>query len=174
MAYASGSDVAGLVRHVMGGASDFTSTSSPTSTQVAAWLTSGCAIIEAKVGSRGYGAIPVTSPVYGVAKDINAFYAAWQAELSLISARVDRTENTRDQRFFRAFERLLEFLSKMNLSVLGVSRTRGFSPPYAGGISQDDKDANNNGDTVQSRFQRGQFVNPERMEPVTNTSVSAS
>ena len=97
------------------------------------------------------------------------------AELSTISARVDRMENTRDERFKRAFDSQLALLTGMDLSVLGVSRTRGYSAPYAGGISQSDKDANDDdGDTVQGRFQRGQMRNPETQDPVSTTTTSAS
>ena len=175
MAYACPLHVAALTPHIINAACDFTASTNPTSAEVEVWLSSGCAIIEAKIGSRGYGAIPTNSPVYELARGINTFYAAWMAELSTISARVDRMENTRDERFKKAFDSQLAILTGMDLSVLGVSRTRGYSLPYSGGLRITDKDANDDdGDTVQGRFQRGQMRNPEAQDPVSTTTTSAS
>src|SRR3990167_945054 len=165
MAYAVASDVSSLTRHLTSN-SAFTDDTNPASAQVAAWLSSGCAIIESRIGTRGYGAIPANSPAYGLATAANAFYAAWMAELSVISARVSRDENTRDDRFKRAFESQMTILMTMDLSMLGVSRTRRPPTPYAGGVSVIDKQANeDNTDIVQGRFRRGQFLNPEADEP---------
>lgn len=165
MAYSSPSDVASVAAHLANSGCDFTASTNPTFTQVAAYLSTGCAIIEARIGTRGYGAIPTDSPAYGLATAANTFYGAWQSELSRISAAVNRMENTRDDRFKRAFESMLDMLTGMDLSVMGVSRSRSYSPPYMGGLRQTDKDENDDGDIVQSRFLRGQFSSPEAGEP---------
>ena len=169
MSYSSASDVSALAPHLLGSSGSFDASSNPTLTEVNSWLSTGCGIIEATIGTRGYGAIGVSSPAYGIAQAAESFYGAWMAELSLISARINYTENTRDERFKRAFQSQLDILMKLDLSVLGVSRSRSIALAYAGGISQSDKDANDDGDIVQSRFQRGQFMNPEGTTPVSNT-----
>ena len=170
MAYASPSDVSILTRSLTSN-SAFTGDTNPASADVATWLSSGCAIIESRIGSRGYGAIPITSPAYDFARQANAFYAAWLAELSIISARVSRDENTRDDRFKRAFETQMQMLDRLDLSRLGVTRSRHSPFPYAGGILQSNKDENEaDTDIVQSRFKKGQFRNPEAGEPLGTSS----
>lgn len=168
MGYCVASDVAALTPHHLSGCATFASDTNPTLTEVNAWISTGCGIIEASIGTRGYGAIPTTSAAYGIAAAANAFWGAYMTELSLISARVDRMENTRDERFKRAFDKQLEILMKLDLSVLGVSRS-GIARPYSGGIRQTDKDNNDDGDVIQSRFRRGQFRNTDAIDPVATT-----
>src|SRR3972149_10765238 len=92
MAYASGTDVASLCRNLVGSASSFDTSTSPNLTQVNLWLSSGCALINATLGTRGYGAIPTTSAAYDFARDANPLYAAWRSENSRHHARVSPGE----------------------------------------------------------------------------------
>ena len=168
MSYASASDVSVLTPHLLNGASVFDTSTSPTLATVNVWLSSGCAIINTKLATHGYGAIPAGNVVYGLAQQAEASYAAWWAERSRLSARVARDENTRDTAFRKDFFSLLDQLALMDLSLLGISRinisSAGYA--YAGGISVSDKDANaSDSDIVQPRFARDMFSNAEVLAP---------
>ena len=164
MAYASGTDVASLCRNLVGSASSFDTSTSPNLTQVNLWLSSGCALINSIIGSRGFGAIPTTSAAYDFARDANALYAAWRAESSRISARVAPGERTRADKFKQDFNDALGELKTMDLSRLGVSVANW--QIYAGGISVADRDSvEADSDRVTSRFIRGMFRNKETIEP---------
>ena len=164
MAYASGTDVASLCRNLVGSASSFDTSTSPNLTQVNLWLSSGCALINATLGTRGYGAIPTTSAAYDFARDANALYAAWRSESSRINARVSPGERTRADKFKQDFNDALNELKAMDLSRLGVSVAN--SQAYAGGISVADRDnVESDSDRVTSRFIRGMFRNKEAIEP---------
>src|SRR3989304_5764711 len=164
MAYASGTDVASLCRNLVGSASSFDTSTSPNLTQVNLWLSSGCALINSVLGTRGYGAIPTPSEAYDFARDSNSLYAAWRAESSRINARVAPGERTRADKFKQDFNDALGELKAMDLSRLGVSVAN--SPVYAGGISVADRDTGEaDSDRVTSRFIRGMFRNKETIEP---------
>ena len=166
MSYASASDVSVLTPHLLNGASVFDTSTSPTLATVNVWLSSGCAIINAKLATHGYGAIPAGNVVYGLAQQAEASYAAWWAERSRLSARVARDENTRDTAFRKDFFSLLDQLALMDLSLLGISRTSAPPSDYAGGISVSDRDANAaDSDIVQPRFARDMFSNAEVLAP---------
>lgn len=173
MAYASSSDVGILSPHLLAGASDFSSSSSPTQTAVNSWLSSGSAIINAKLASKGYSSIGATSGAYGIAQQTNALYGAWMAEISLVSARVAKSENTRADMFKKNFWDLLDMLCELDLSNMGVGR--GNAPPanYGGGISRSDKDTTeSDSDRVTPRFERGQFENIDTLMPISSTPNS--
>ena len=162
MAYASASDVIALCRNLVGSASGFDTSTSPTLTQVNVWLSSGCAMINAVLGSYGYDPIPTSSAAYDLALEANALYAAWLAERSRINARITSDERTRADMFKRDFEYHLDWLSALDLSALGVTQTSAGGRPYAGGISRADKDTvNADADRVPARFARGAFRNKE-------------
>ena len=162
MAYASPSDVSALCRNLVGSASGFDTSTSPTLVQINRWLSSGCAMINAVLGSYGYEPIPTTSTAYDLASETNALYGAWLAERSRINARVTADERTRADMFKRDFEYHLDWLSSLDLSALGVTLTSAGGRPYAGGISRTDKDTvESDSDRVVSRFSRGAFRNKE-------------
>ena len=164
MSYASASDVGALCRNLIGSASGFDTSTSPNGTQVAAWLSSGCALINSVLGTRGYGAIPTTSAAYDFARDANALYAAWRAESSRINARVSPGERTRSDKFKQDFNDAIGELKSMDLSRLGVSVAN--SQVYAGGISVSDRDSvEDDTDRVTPRMRRGMFRNREATEP---------
>ena len=171
MSYSSASDVASLAPHLVSGASTFDTSTSPTLNSVNAWLSSGCAIINSKLASIGYSAIPTNSAAYEFARQAEALFGAQMAERSRLSARVSDDENSRSGVFKKDFDSLLGMLVSMDLSRMGV--TRGNKPPanWAGGIDVTDKDTNADDDTiVQSRFKRGAFRNVEVLEPLTSAS----
>lgn len=170
MAYAAASDVAALVRNIIAPSASFTSSTCVTDTQVAAWLSTGCAVIEAQLGGRGYSAIPATSAAYGVAQQANAIYAAWMVERRFTTQTLQPGERTRADKFKEDFEGLMDTLMELPLSRLGVSQT---SVAYAGGISSSDKQTvAADGDRVGDRFWRGQFRNPLALYPVESTAAS--
>ena len=175
MAYSSASDVAILCPHFLNGASDFSTTSSPTLAAVNSWLSSGCAVINAKLASVGYDAIGTNSAAYEFARQANAFYGAYMAERSRLSARVNKQENTRSDQFRDDFEDMLKMLVGLDLSRMGV--TRGAAPPanYAGGISISDKqEFEDDADRVAPRFGRGMFDNQETIQPDTSNADEQS
>ncbi len=159
MAYCPSSSVAALTRNLVAGASDFDTSTSPTVAQVNSWLSSGCAVINIRLGSAGYGAIPATSGAYDLAAQANALYAAWMAERSRINARTTADERTRADMIKKDFEYMLAALLSDDLSRLGVSQS---GAVYAGGISRSDKDAvEGDSDRVAPRFVSGQFRHPD-------------
>lgn len=167
MGYCSSSDVGALSPHLISGAGDFTTSTSPTLVQVNQWISAGSSIINTRLAAKGYGAIPTTSMAYDFARDINANYGAYRAELSRLSSRVSRDENTRADFFKKAYMDMLNDVVVLDLSNAGVPRD--YAPPanFAGGISVSDKQENDSDpDIVQPRFQRGQFQNAETINPV--------
>lgn len=170
MAYASSSDVSSICPHLIGStASTFDTSTSPTLAEVNAWLSSGSSIINAKLASKGYDAIGANSAAFEFARQANAFYGAYMAERSRLSARVSKQENTRGDVFKSDFEDTLEMLIGLDLSRMGVSRSNAPPTPYAGGISQSDKE-NYEADTdrIAPRFARGMFGNAETQKPDTS------
>ena len=163
MAYAAASNVYALTPGLVKPASAFGAATCPTDTEVAIWLSSGCAIINARLAGAGYGAIPATSAAYDLAVAANALYGAWMAERSRINARVSADERTRADMFKRDFEFHLQQLLSLDLGRSGVTQT---SRAYAGGISKSDKSTvEGNSDRVPSRFTRGAFRHNERLSP---------
>ena len=162
MAFASSSDVAALCRNLVSGASDFSTSTSPTQAQVNAWLSSGCAVITLRLNGMGYGALSSGTAAYELAGQINALYAAWLAERSRINARTTADERTRADMLRKDFDDNLKILIGADLSRAGVSQT---GVAYAGGISADDKDTQEaDSDRVNPRFVRGMFANPEALD----------
>lgn len=155
MAYASACDVGALCRNLLGSASEFDTSTSPTLVMVTSWLSSGCAAIEGKLG----GAVGATSYAYDLVRQANADFAAWMAERSRINARVSADERTRADMFKRDFDALMSILSDMDPTDLGINSATA-SDAWAGGISVSDRDTIvGNSDRVTPRFSRGQFDN---------------
>lgn len=168
MAYASASDVAALCQSLLGPNANFTTSTSPTLTEVSSWLSGGCAILEAKIASRGY-AIPVTAATtaYDWIKDLNALYAAAKAESSRTAATVSVTERTRGQVFMKDFWDQLKQLISVDMTMMGLERDAEV-PVYVGGIDQDEKDDRADG-MVAPRFRRGQFKFTGTLDPSADT-----
>lgn len=170
MAYASSCDVAALTFNLTGGASDFSSSTSPNLTQVNSYLSAGCSLIESTIGQRGYGAIGATSQAYGMATQINALFGAYLAESSRTNSRVAPGERTRADAFRKAYLDMLDILKTLDLSRLGVSQS---GQEYTGGVTVSDKEIReSNADAVQPRFSRGMFRNRSTIQPGPRTSAS--
>ena len=170
MPYASACDVAALTHNLLGNIPNFTTTTCPTLAQVNVWLTTGCAVINSRLASKGVSAIPTSSEAYGVAQQANALYAAWFAERSRISARVSKDERSRADMMKSDFDALMEVLLDLDLSRMGVTQT---SVAYAGGISVSDKSTvQSDSDRVKPRFARGMLRNLDAPEPAEQTSAS--
>ena len=169
MAYASASDVSSLTRSIMGSSASFDANTCPTSNQVSAWLSTGCAIIEAGLAEQGFGVIPLSSVAYGLAQQVNALWAAAFVEESRLNAIITDTQRTRGEMFMRQAEKMLDRLISLDLSRMGVAQA---GVPYAGGISKSDKQAvAADTDRVPSRFARGQFRNPLGVSEPFGTSA---
>jgi hypothetical protein len=166
MAYASASDVAVLVRNIMGTSASFDSATCPTLTQVNTWLTTGCGVINTKIAQYGYGPIPTSSEAYGLAQQANAAYGAWWTERSRTLSTVRAEERTRADMFKKDFFDLLDLLCEIDLGSVGVAKSSGVKPRvHAGGISVDGKDTlEQDTDRVTPRFKRGMFGNPEAVD----------
>lgn len=167
MAYASASDVAALTKNLAGGESTFTESSSPTLAQVETWLSTGCALINAKLLNQGYGALTTAQgAAYELAKTVNALYAGWLAERSRTNARSNPGENTRADMLKEDFEWHLEQLMGFDFGQFGMSKSSRRARAYAGGISVADKDTvRDNTDRVAGKFSRGMTGDPERIDP---------
>jgi len=166
MAYCSCTRVAGLIPNLLNGASDIEgmpSTIKPASEAIVEWMSTGCAIINARLQSMGYagGGVGTTHPLYEVFADINANYAAYRAELSRSSPRTSPGERTRADMFKRAYLDGLKMLEDIDLTMLGDTRVRD-SGWYVGGVSESEKESvASNTDRVVPRFARGKFKNPD-------------
>ncbi len=171
--YGSTSGVASLCRQLASGASDFTTSTSPTAAQVTVWLTGGCAIIETKLTSAGYDVPPAaTTVVYGWLTDLNDLWAASKAEMSRTNITLGPGERTRGQVFEEQFWRGMKQLLDNDLTYAGLSRTS-TAKIYVGGVSQDDKDTwEDTTDRVGPRFFRGQYAFDETIRPDYSTSGS--
>lgn len=161
MPYASASDVAPLCQNILSASPNFTANTKPASATVDVWLSSGSAIINTRLASKGYSPIPESSEAYGLAKAANGFYGAWLAQRGLLNQRSSADENDLAEQYKKDFEFHLDMLMELDLSMAGVPSTNKRTP-YAGGISVADKSRQNaDADRVKPRFERGQFRNPE-------------
>lgn len=163
MAYATACQVFAYTHALIAPASAYDTSTCPTLDEVTTWLSSGCSVINARLGSVGYGAIPATSAAYDLAAAANALYGAWMAERSRVNARVSADERTRADMFKRDFEFHLNQLVELDLGRMGVTRER--SGVYAGGISVSDKaTVAADTDRVTPRFKRDMGRNPDRLD----------
>lgn len=171
MAYASSSDVAILCQNILAGASNFSTSTSPTLAAVNRWLSSGCGVIETMLNGKGYST-PVASGTAAAEHlvDCNALFAAARVELSRTNVTLGPGERTRGQVFQEYFEDCMESFFQSDLTLAGVSR-QGSGVLYTGGISISDKQSREEDtDRVKPRFNRGQFDTPGTITPNTTTA----
>ena len=167
MPFSSCALVSSLIPNLLDGASDFEGINDPTirpaSPQIVAYMSSGCALIIAKINSMGFDAPASNGALNDYFAIIEANYAAWQSEMSRSSPRTAKGERSRADDFRKAYEAALRQLDKMDLSMMGftlISSTN--SGRYVGGISKAEKAAiESNADRVAARFNRDGFANPE-------------
>ena len=158
MAYSTCAQVAALIPNLLNGASSFDGLDNsirPSSAQLVAFMSSGCALIEARLGALGYST-PATGGVAGILGDLEANFAAYRAELARSSPRSAAGERSRADGFKKAFDDGLKDLAGMDLSRAGLGVAE--SKFYAGGISESDKETvAGDSDRVQPRFFEGVF-----------------
>ena len=167
MPYASASDVGTFCTNLLGAAgSTFTTATNPTLGAVDVWLSSGCAVLETKLGSSGYTTpVASTAAAYGWLTNLNSLYAAARAEMSRANVTLRVGERTRGQVFDKMFWDELKRLLDMDLTFAGVGRS-GTGTLYTGGISVADKRTyESNSNRVSPRFERGMFDFPETIRP---------
>lgn len=172
MAYSSASQVAGLCANILGGASNFSASSSPNLTLVENWLSSGCGLINSTLNAYGYET-PVTQGaapnIYDELTLLNTLYAATWVEMSRTNVTLSLGERTRGQVFNEEFKKGLNSLVNKDLTRAGLSRSsQGII--YVGGIDIDQKDAyDDDTSRVQPRFKRG-FARPDYISEETTAS----
>jgi len=172
VSYAAASDVAGHCQNILDGTDNFTMSTCPTLSDVNAWLSSGCSIIETVLTANRYSVPPASSTsVYGWLRDLNALFGAARAEMSRSNVTLAPGERTRGQVFLAEFWSGVKQLTTLDLTGVGLSRS-GTGTIYTGGISIAAKDAfESDSDRVSPRFRRGMFDFPDSGRPgVTGAS----
>lgn len=156
MGYCAASDVAAYCPNLLTGASNFSTTSVPTLTQVNNWITSGCGAIDLRLKAKNYTPPSASGgTVWDELTQLNALYAAARAELSRTNVRISLDERTRSSILEKMFQDGVDKLLTLDLALAGLDSGSG---GYMGGVSDTDKDAvADNSDRVESRFKRGQF-----------------
>jgi hypothetical protein len=169
-AYAAASDVAALCRNLLGSASTFLTTTSPTLASVNTWLSSGCSVIESYLSARGYSTpVAVGTVARAMVTDLNTLYAAARAEMSRANVVLGPGERTRGQVFDEMFRRQLTELLTMDLTIAGIARSNA-GILFVGGISKDDKDSyEDDTDRVAPRFKRNMHRFPGVIDPYVST-----
>jgi len=162
MAYASASNVAALCQNILGGASNFSASSSPTTTSVCAWLDEGGGVVDLHLAAQGYDTpAPSSATLYPYLTNLNVLYAAAFVELSRINVTLGMGERTRGQVFMQMFWDGLERLSDKQLTGGGATISTDSGTLYAAGISAADKETyEDDTDRVTPRFVRGLFRFP--------------
>uniref|UniRef100_A0A6M3IU11 Uncharacterized protein n=1 Tax=viral metagenome TaxID=1070528 RepID=A0A6M3IU11_9ZZZZ len=159
MPYSSCALVAQMIPNLLNGASSFDGLEAnvlPGSAQLVRFMSAGCALIEAKLMSRGYSVpVPATAAVYDFVADVEATYAAFRAEAVRVSSRTGTGERTRAEILRNQFDKMLQDLVSMDLTYMGVPLADRW---YVGGVSQAEKDTvESDTDRVGYRFGRGKF-----------------
>jgi hypothetical protein len=172
MSYGNTAMVAALCKNTLAGAANFSTNTNPTITEVESWLSSGCAIIEARLSSYGY-AIPASegTAIYDWLADLNNLFAASKAEMSRVNVTLGPGERTRGQVFYQMFKDGINEIDSLDLTSMGLSRISD-DAIYVGGVSQDTKDTyEDDSDRVKPRFARGQFAFDETIRPDSSGEV---
>ena len=171
MAYTSSSTVAALCVNILSGASDFSASSSPTSTAVDGWISSGCSVIDTYLSSKKYDVpIPSGAAAYSWLTNLNTLYAAALVETSRTNITLGPGERTRGRVMLEQFWDELKMLVSMDLTSMGVTRSSKGSL-YVGGISEADKDTyEDDSDRVAPRFERGMLDFPGTLKPTKSAA----
>ncbi len=173
LAYASASDVEVHCRNLLSGVAGFTTSTSPTLSEVNSFISSGCGIIETTLAGWGYSVPVATTATARVwLRDLNAFYATSRAEMSRTNVILGPGERTRGQMYETMFWDGLNRLRGMDLTIAGVARGGG-GVMYVGGTSIAGKSTQEEDtDRVTPRFHRGIFTGPGILQPSTPDSDS--
>lgn len=173
-AYAAASDVAGMCRNLLGPATAFSSSTSPTLATVNTYLSSGCGILESTLQNKGY-TVPVA--VGTAARDwlqnLNMLYAAGMSELTRVNITLTPGERTRGQVLLDYFWKQLDKFVALDLTTMGVTRGSTKGTLFVGGTSKASKDTYDTAtDRVAPRFARGQFTTSGALTPTSNNPTS--
>jgi len=170
MPYASVDQVAALCRNLLGTATQFGSSTSPTVYEVESFLSSGCSAIEIRLSAAGYD-VPVAagSRAYDFISHLNTLYGAAYAEMSRTNVVLGPGERTRGQQFLAQFNNEIDGFISLDLTGMGISRSsRG--EIYVGGTSKADVNSNiSDTDRVPPRFFRGMLQTSGTLEPSEST-----
>ena len=167
MSYSSCTMIAALIPNLLNGASDIegacmNDSMRPASTAIVGFMSSGCALIEANIQSRGFSPPGKNGIMSDFLADIEVNYAAWRSEMARSSPRTAKGERSRADTFRKAYEAGLRQLEKMDLSLVGWSRIGTITGKWETGVSVADKEAiASNTDRVENAFIRGGFSNPD-------------
>jgi len=173
-AYAAASDIAGMCRNLLGPATGFGTSTSPTLANVNSYLSSGCGIIESTLSSKGYD-VPVAE---GTAardwlRNLNMLYAAGMSELTRINITLTPGERTRGQVLLDYFWKQLGQFTALDLTTMGVTRSTSRGTLFVGGISEASKDTyDTDSDRIAPRFARGMFATSGALTPTSNNTTS--
>ena len=138
--YSSASNVAEYTPGLLDTGSDFSTTTTPTKVAVERFLSAGCSLIHLRFEAAGYTTpITGTAAVYSQVVDLETLYAAGRAEMVRMTARVTAGERTRSQMFNDRFNKGLDQLLKMDLS-LGLMAYKLQEPSRIGRIMRKLKD----------------------------------
>ncbi len=163
--------MAGLCAGLLSGASNFSTSSSPTLAAVGNWLSTGCSVIEGYLGGNRYTTpVASTAGAYSWLENLNTLYAAAMAETSRSSAIVSPGERTRGRVMLDQFWSELKEMVGLDLTALGV--TRGSAGKlFVGGISEDSKDTyEDDSDRVVPRFSRDMHDFPGTIRSTSTAS----
>lgn len=147
MAYGSASGVAALTPHLVVGGSNFTATTTPSASQVEAFLSDGARLMDVEFAGLGF-TVPVTNTSAKlVLAPVNEFYGASFAEAGPELGRAgppgDLDETFKDSYWWRRYRDAMDKLAAGNgfgLELIGASRGIDVFEPHVGGLSEDEKD----------------------------------
>ena len=173
MAYASASNVAPYCLNILGDSTNFTDSTMPTIKQVNGWLSSGCAVINAKILGMGYGIPASGTTIFEALTDCNALFAAARVEMARTNVTLAPGERTRGQ-IFEEMARACacSVLGAGDLTLVGLTKTSS-GKLYVGGVSVTQKQTEESDtDRVTPRFNRGEFDFPGTIQPKGSNTAS--
>lgn len=158
--YCSACDVAAWTPMLTRGGSNFTTSTSPTLSQVNRFIQWITADMHTHFYSRGYsGSAASDAAMFDDLVMVNSLGAAAIAELSRVAGTVNVRERTRGQVLWQMYERQRDLLTDMDLSQAGFGID--IVGPYAGGTEVTDKEEDESDTNVlPPRFFREQFRAP--------------
>ena len=149
----------------------FDTATSPTRTQVTAYLNLAGFEIAGVLVRSGYEVTQIDAEVVGFLQNANAYQAVMSVELSVPTNDVTGEGNARFQEFKRRYQNLIDMISDTDvLDQLGATRTRSASQYLiATGLSRADKETvAEDTDHIPARFQRGLHRAPGIIGPTSS------
>ena len=125
--YGSEQGVEGINAHQIGG---YTASTTPTSAQVAVFLTQGASLIDTALARAGY-VVPVasTATCYQAVVRLNDLFAAAAAEQAVNISDAMPGQTTRSDKLWQAYEAELKYLLEGDLTTAGVPLTTSAASP---------------------------------------------